>query len=269
MSDKGTAIVESSMELACIPKTDTPLIISFMKNAYGVPAKDIMSAARKPNFIATAAALGQLLASKAPDKWRPYCDPDTLWRIKAEEGNCCYTTFEVESGEGPDESRHLHLIAHTIAHKNFPAMKEELKDRPHDKPNQQKRWDALDWRKEEQMPKKNQINPELNHWPLLSADDVTKSCAKMPESKKRPKGPHDRRSREEEHLIEMRTKFVKAENFVSVGPKGTYAIREAEGLVHIVQYNYNEGGEESGEGGEGGEGGEAAENEDAFGEDDM
>jgi hypothetical protein len=168
------------------------------------------------------------------------------------------------NGQGPEEERHLHLIAHSIAHKNFPAVKAELTEmgRPHAAPEQSKRWKALDWRKEEEMPKKNQINPELNHWPVFTSDDVTKSCAKMPEQKKRPKGPHDRRSREEEHMLEMRAKFIKTESFINVGPKGTYAIREADGLVHVVQYNYNEGDGEIEEGTVGGDPGGAEDNDD-------
>jgi len=120
---------------------------------------------------------------------------------------------------------------------------------------------ALDWTKEENMPKKNQINPELNHWPTFTSEDVTKSCAKMPEQKKRPKGPHDRRSREEEHMMEMRAKFIKTESFIDVGPKGTYAIREAEGLVHVVQYNYNEDNGEAEEGAGAGDPGNPEEND--------
>ena len=263
MSEPSTAIVPADTELACVPKTKIPLVLSFMKGMYGVPEKCIVSAARKANVIESPEALGQLLASKAPDKWKQYCDPDTIWRFKGEEGNCCYTTFKVTNGQGPDEERHLHLIAHSIAHKNFPAVKKELIEvgRPHAAPEQSKRWQALDWTKEENMPKKNQINPELNHWPTFTSEEVTKSCAKMPEQKKRPKGPHDRRSREEEHMMEMRAKFIKTEAFIDVGPKGTYAIREAEGLVHVVQYNYNEENGEAEEGAAAGDPGGADEND--------
>lgn len=252
MAEESTDLVATTayQNLACVPGTEHPYILSFSKGQYGVPAEKVMSYARKANSIASPEELGKLLATKAPDKWLPYCHPDTLTRIEGEEGNCCYTTFVVENGEGPGEERHLHLISATIAHKNFPLKIEELKDTlPHDKPKQAKRWEALSWRREKDLPVKAQINPEVNRWPVMS--DAAKSCAKAPESKKRPKGSaSDRRSREEEQLSEMRAKFIKTEAFINVGPKGTYAIREAEGLVHVVQYNYTEDGDPAAAGAE-------------------
>ena len=242
MSNECTDLVAAQPALACIPGTTTPYVLSFSKGLYGVPEEKVMSYARKANEIANPEELGKLLATKAPDKWLPYCHPDTITRIEGEEGNCCYTTFEVKNGEGPNEPSHLHLISATIAHKNFPLKALELKDMPHDKPKQAKRWAALSWRRETDLPVKAQINPEVNRWPVLP--DAEKSCAKPPESKKRPKGSaSDKRAREENELRAKRAAHIKDEAFVSVGPKGTYAINEAAGVVHIVQYHYEGGGE--------------------------
>ena len=40
--------------------------------------------------------LGKILATKAPEKWMAFCDPERLMMVKGEEGTCVYTTFEVE-----------------------------------------------------------------------------------------------------------------------------------------------------------------------------
>lgn len=237
MSNECTDLVASTVTLACIPGTDIPYNLSFSKGLYGVPEDKVVSFARKANKIASPEELGKLLATKAPDKWLEYCHPDTLTRIEGEEGNCCYTTFEVENGEGPGEECHLHLISATIAHKNFPLKAEELKDMPHEKPKQAKRWEALAWRREKDLPVKAQINPEVNRWPVMA--NAVKSCAKPPESKKRPKGSaSDKRAREEDELRAKRAAHIKDEAFIAVGPKGTYAINEAAGVVHIVQYHH-------------------------------
>ena len=241
MAEESTDLVTAPYQnLACVPGTELPYILSFSKGHYGVPSEKVVSYARRANTIANPEDLGKLLATKAPDKWLEYCHPDTLTRIEGEEGNCCYTTFVVENGEGPGEERHLHLISATIAHKNFPLKAEELKDTlSHDKPKAAKRWEALSWRREKDLPVKAQINPEVNRWPVMT--DAQKSCAKPPESKKRPKGSaSDKRAREEDELRAKRATHIKDEAFVSVGPKGTYAINEASGLVHIVQYHYED-----------------------------
>jgi hypothetical protein len=242
MTNDCTDLVAATPELACVPGTTTPYVLSFSKGLYGVPESKVLSYARKANEIDSPEDLGKLLATKAPDKWLPYCHPDTITRIEGEEGNCCYTTFEVKNGEGPAEHCHLHLISATIAHKNFPIKAEELKDSlPHDKPKQAKRWAALSWRRETDLPVKAQINPEVNRWPALT--EAQKSCAKPPESKKRPKGSaSDKRAREENELRVKRAAHIKDEAFISVGPKGTYAINEVAGVVHVVQY-HQEGGD--------------------------
>lgn len=233
-----TEMTETPQGLACIPGSEIPYVLSFSKGLYGIPNEKVMSFARKPNSIESPEALGRLLATKAPDKWYKYCHPDCLTRIEGDEGNCLYTSFVVENGEGPGEERHLHLISSTIAHKNLPQMQEELKDTlSHDKPKQQLRWAALSWRRETDLPVKAQIHPEVNRWPSLP--DVAKSCAKPPESKKRPKGSSsNKRVREEDEQNVKRANHIKDEVFFSVGPKGTYAINEINGIVHVMQYHY-------------------------------
>lgn len=230
--DQGTDLVEVP-RMACIPKTDIEYILSFSKGQYAVPEDKIISVARKHNKIDSPEELGKLLATKAPDKWEEYCHPDTLIRISGEEGNCVYTTFEVPGHES--EKAHLHLISATIAEKNFPKMLTKHKDIEREQPKQKKRWATLSWEKKVDLPIKAQINPEINRW--VSRPDAVKSCAKAPETKKRPKGSSgEKRSREEDEQKTLRKFYMRKEIFFEVGAKGTYAINEIDGCVHVIQY---------------------------------
>ena len=61
-----------------------------------MPASAIKSYPKWSNDkIKTGEDLGALIATKAPEKWLEYCEPEYLCRIEGETGNCVYTTFDV------------------------------------------------------------------------------------------------------------------------------------------------------------------------------
>ena len=56
--------------------------MSFAKTLYYVPASAVVSLAKSPYQVADGAALGQILCSKSPDRWRPACAPESLVVLK-------------------------------------------------------------------------------------------------------------------------------------------------------------------------------------------
>ena len=160
-------------------KGQQTLLLPFGKNLYLVPAKAIKSYAKYSNEqIKTGEDLGALLATKAPEKWKPYCKPDYLTCIEGETGTCVYTTFQVPGW--PEERRFLRLISATVASKNFEAVKQETLEKARAdevelNERQQKRLEVLDWNKENDCPNRAQINPEIEKWEIASGDAAAKS----------------------------------------------------------------------------------------------
>lgn len=220
------------MNMAMIPMSSPPklFLLPFGKNQHLVPEGAFVSYPKKSNVMPSAEALGALLATKAPEKWLPYCKPNTLCRIQGDTGNCVYTTFSVEGH--PEEKRILRFISSAIAEKNFKLVKEteKISDAPNER--QQIRLDVLNWTKEVDCPMRAQISPEIEKWPVVDSCMGVKSCAKLPESKKRAKpgsSPHD-------EMASMRKKFICSEQLIKVPPETTYKVNEVNGLLHVLFY---------------------------------
>jgi hypothetical protein len=201
MSDSNVdsnAIVVMDKPPAYVPKTDPPksFILNFGKNLFEVPASAVKSYPKKPNRLESPEALGLLLATKSPEAWFPYCQEDALMKIGGEEGTCVYTTFHVDGY--PDEVRMIRFISGTIAEKNFPRWKEQLKDTAPEGERKILRREVLNWSKAKDCPSRAQINPELNHWKLVDKESekavYPKSCKVDPEHKKRSGTNKKRRS---------------------------------------------------------------------------
>jgi len=235
---------------ACIPKSDPPkaYVLAFSKGQYYVPAHAVLSYPKRANIVPDGSKLGEILFTKAPQAWSPYCHPDTLMHIKGQDGSTCvYTTFAVEGHE--NERRFLRFISGSIAAKNFPEWKKTLDEEmsrtpptypPPTNDRQRTRLAVLDWEKEKNCPDKAQLNPEMNGWTPLGkngAEEHLKSCRIDPETKKRPKGSSSKakRERDDDDGSDV-VKFYKV--IRDVGPKGTYSIHEADGFIHFVQFEY-------------------------------
>ena len=233
MPSAPSAMITSANAKATVPKSNPPqtLLLPFGKNLYLVPATAIKSYAKYANEdIKTGEDLGALLATKAPEKWKPYCKPDYLTCIEGETGTCVYTTFHVPGW--PEERRFLRLISATVASKNFEKVKEEYKNTPITNERQQTRMDVLDWNKEQHCPNRAQINPEIEKWEIASGDEAAKSCFKAPEAKKRTKPG----SSQEEEAEAKRKQYICSEEFVKQPPGTTYKINEVGGLLHVLFY---------------------------------
>jgi len=233
-----TQLTLSSNGKAMIPKSNPPktFLLPFGKHVYLVPASAIKSYPKYPNDkIKTGEDLGALLATKAPEKWKPYCKPDYLTCIEGETGTCVYTTFQVPGW--PEERRFLRLISATVASKNFEAVKQETlekakADEVELNERQQKRLEVLDWNKENDCPNRAQINPEIEKWEIASGDAAAKSCFKAPEAKKRTKPG----SSQDEEAEAKRKQYICHEEFVKQPPGTTYKINEVGGLLHVLFY---------------------------------
>ena len=183
-----TQIVPSTNGKAVVPKSNPPktFLLPFGKHHYLVPASAIKSYPKYANDkIKTGEELGALLATKAPEKWVDYCNPEYLCRIEGETGNCVYTTFHVEGH--PEEKRILRFISAAIAEKNFEKIKETEKLPEGANERQQIRHDVLNWKKSLDCPSRAQISPEIEKWPVADVTEALKSCAISPEAKKRIK----------------------------------------------------------------------------------
>lgn len=232
-----TEIVSSTNGRACIPKSSPPatFLLPFGKHVYHVPASAVKSYPKFANQeITHADQLSALLHTKAPEKWKPFCQPDYLCRIEGETGNCVYTTFQVPGW--PDEKRFLRLISATVAAKNFESIKNEALEKaktvPITKKHQQIRLEVLDWRKETHCPNRAQINPEIEKWEVVTGAELAKSCYKAPEAKKRVKPG----SATDEGLEAKRKQYICTEEFVKQPPGTTYKINEVGGLLHVLFY---------------------------------
>jgi hypothetical protein len=231
MPSTQTALVVGSTQ-ASIPKSNPPelYLLPFGKGLYTVPASAFMSYPKRANVMSSGDALGELLATKAPEKWISYCHPDTLCRVKGEGGsNCVYTTFSIE-GES-EERRFLRFVSATVAEKNFDKIKEQLAEEIASISNerQQIRFDVLNWKKLIDCPNRAQLSPELEKWPLVTGADVVKSVARAPVSKKRPKPGQAASS-------DSKQKFLKHEEFVEKPHGTTCRVIELDNLVHVLFY---------------------------------
>ena len=184
---------------ATVPKSSPPqtLLLPFGKNLYLVPATAIKSYAKSANEqIKTGEDLGALLATKAPEKWKPYCKPDYLACIEGETGKCVYTTFDVPGW--PEERRFLRLISATVAAKNFEQIKEEASKVPITNERQQTRMEVLDWNKEERLPQPRADQPrdrEVGDRHGRGAGQVVLQGAREPRSAPSRGQPRRRRPR--------------------------------------------------------------------------
>ncbi len=223
---------------AVVPKSNPPqtLLLPFGKNYYLVPAKAVHSYAKYPNDkIRTGEDLGALLATKAPDKWKPYCKPDYLHCIEGETGRCVYTTFRVPGH--PDEERILRNISATVAAKNFEKVKQEALEKAEAEGSpmndrQLKRLDVLDWNKETHCPNRAQINPEIEKWEIATGEALATSCEIKPETKKRAKPG----TSQDEEAEAKRKQYICHEEMIHQPPGTTYKINEIGGLLHIIFY---------------------------------
>lgn len=247
----GPALVQSG------PAKGKPYILSFGKTQYLVPSSAIKSPAKKSNPVPSGKVLGQILATKAPEKWLEYCSPECLCHIQADDSTCVYTTFTVEGHD--EESRFLRFISGTIADRNFPLWKERVDKKISDgdivlnNDRQRARLDVLNWSKAKDCPNRAQLNPELNKWTALDKDESVKSCRIEPEAKKRQLkahgaggalqgaiGKHPQSARSVQHQL-LTDDVVDWELAYRMGPKGTYNIHEAGNVLRIVQYKHTEG----------------------------
>lgn len=217
---------------AAVPKSNPPelYLLPFGKGLYTVPHSAFMSFPKRPNVMSSGDALGQLLNTKAPEKWISYCHPDTLCRIKGESGNCVYTTFSIEGA--PNERRFLRHVSATVAEKNFDKIKEQLKDEPITNERQQIRFDVLKWKKLEDCPNRAQLSPELEKWEQVTGADIVKSVARAPESKKRAKPGHAA----ENEIEEMTAEHIVMQKFIKKPKNSICKITDTNEIVHIVFY---------------------------------
>jgi len=247
----GPALVQSG------PAKGKPYILSFGKTQYLVPSSAIKSTAKKSNLVPSGKALGQILATKAPEKWLEYCSPECLCHVQADDSTCVYTTFTVEGHE--EESRFLRFISGTIADRNFPLWKERVEKKITDgdivlnNDRQRARFDVLNWSKAKDCPNRAQLNPELNKWTALDKEESVKSCRIEPEAKKRQLkahgsggglhgaiGKHKHSAKSVQHQL-LTDDVVDWELVYRMGPKGTYNIHEVGNVLRIVQYKHTDG----------------------------
>ena len=263
------AVVAAADSHACVPNGAAEgkrYVLAFSKAQFYVPESAIVSLPKKANVLPDGEALGKILATKAPEKWMAFCDPERLMKIKGEEGTCVYTTFEVEGH--PEEGRFLRIISGTIAQRNFPEWKKKIEAKIRDKElvikndRQKARYAVLDWTKEADCPIRAQLQPELNRWHPVEKDDVVKSCRVEPKTTRRPKGAQAGKGASKGIVkgargggggaLSTSTERLMAADALAdaddialwsaplrVGPKGTYSISEIDGLVTVTQYKYD------------------------------
>lgn len=243
MSDTQLIEKEETPELATIGKTDVKYIFLFGKHQYYIPADSVISYPKKPNIVESPEALGALLATKAPDKWKNYTHPDMLMQVKGDEGSCVFTTFHVE--DHTDEQRFVRFISGSVAEKCFPfwIAEDEKKRQPGEeiRESKAKRLEVLKWTKKKDCPNRAQISPELNKWPSvdkLGLEEVVKSCKVDPESRKRMKTTETNKDVDG---------LVAQQHVVKVGEQGSYTIVERPGVLHIIQYHTRNSDDKNGE----------------------
>ena len=227
-------IVPQSAGMSTIPMSSPAktFLLPFGKNQHLVPEGAFVSYPKKANAMPSSEALGALLATKAPEKWLPFCKPNTLCRIQGDTGNCVYTTFSVPGQD--DEKRILRFISSAIAEKNFKQVKESEKPPPEGaEMRHQIRYDVLNWKKEIDCPSRAQISPEIEKWPVADLTEAMKSCAISPEAKKRTKPG----SSQADEMERVRKRYVCSEELIQVPPGSTYKINEVGNhLLHVLFY---------------------------------
>ena len=246
------------------PAKGEQYILSFGKTQYYVPESAIKSLPKKSNSVSDGKALGQILATKAPEKWLEYCSPECLCHIGAGDSSCVYTTFTVPGHD--DESRFLRFISGTIADRNFPIWSARVEQKMKMDPpeiiinndRQRARVDVLKWTKANDCPKRAQLNPEMNQWQALDKDESVKSCRIEPEAKKRQlkangalNGAIGKKSYKSVEYLTMGAKstrhLLQTEDVVEwelaykMGPTGTYSVDQVGNVLRIVQYKHAEG----------------------------
>ena len=255
VAHEGPALVQSG------PALGKPYILSFGKTQYLVPASAIKSPAKKSNTVPNGRVLGQILATKAPEKWLDYCSPECLCHIEADDSTCVYTTFTVEGHE--DESRFLRFISGTIADRNFPIWRERVDKKIEDgeivlkNDRQRARLEVLNWSKTKDCPGRAQLNPEISKWVALEKEESVKSCRVEPEAKKRQLKSHGTSvlsggiSKSGTHHHALGAKAAGHQLLVDdvtdweicyrLGPRGTYSVSEVGDVLRIVQYKHTNG----------------------------
>lgn len=265
------AVVAADNSFVVHPKTKQTFLLPFGKNQFYIPESAIVSLPKRSNKVADGKALGLALATKAPENWRGFCDPDCLMMIRGNEGTSVYTTFDVEGH--PDEVRFLRHIGYAIAEKVFkewikevarqikavhdkgedPAKNPHGRIKPEDYNDRQRvRYDVLKWKKDVDCPTRAQLHPELNQWTPATKDgaDQIKSCKIDPPSKARPKGPSEKRGgaqlksaiNKDNHnaaRCDPQSNVMWAEA-LQLGPEGTYNIfkNKIDGKLYVTQYKY-------------------------------
>ena len=225
-------IVPQSAGMATLPMSNPPqtFLLPFGKNQHLVPETAFVSFPKKPNRISSAEALGALLATKAPEKWLPFCKPNTLCRLQGDGGNCVYTTFQVDGA--PGEERILRFISSAIAEKNFEKIKESEPQPAANNERQQIRYDVLNWKKETDCPSRAQISPEIEKWPVADVTEALKSAAVSPEAKKRNRPG----STQVDEVARARSRYICSEELITVPQGSTYKINEVGNLLHVLFY---------------------------------
>ena len=264
-------VATNEVAYALHPKTKQRFVLCFGKQQFLVPESAIVSFPKRSNKVPDGKALGVALATKAPEKWFPFCDPDCLILIRGNEGTSVYTTFEVPGH--PDEVRFLRHVGFAIAEKCLKEWQKEVarqvkavkdgeadpKDATHGRvepkdynERQKIRYDVLKWKKERDCPSRAQLHPELNSWTQLSKEggEILKSCKVDPTSKARPKGPSTakggppvsgekrKRAAEDDDVVCDPYADIEWVRALRVGPKGSYSIDERDGKVYIIQYKH-------------------------------
>ena len=251
------------------PGKGEPYILAFGKAQFNIPESAVVSYPKKANILPDGEALGRVLATKAPEKWMEYCNPEYLMKVKGEEGTCVYTTFTVEGA--PNEGRFLRFISGTIAERNFGLWKDKVQSKIDageiqiNNDRQRVRLEVLEWTKATDCPTKAQLNPEMNRWNALAKDEYVKSCRVEPEAKKRQlksagggagasgsnksqrtgagaAGANGARlpNAVPEGSVVSASDVTEFDITLKMGPKGTYTISEVGNLVRVIQYKYND-----------------------------
>ena len=214
-------------------------VVCYAKKMFAIPQEDVKLLPQKVNKIGSPEELGALLPCKAPEKWKKYCQHGYVGHLKGDEGTAPYTTFEVEGYE--DEWRFLRPISKVVADKIFPEiLKKVLADPDIPEPTnerQQARIDIYRWTSAKELPDKNQLSPEVNKWPEITASEETiRSCSIAPIQQKRKKGSSDKGDREDEESVKVRIVSKREQTKVEVGPKGSYSIVEEPGFVRVISH---------------------------------
>ena len=136
-----------------------------------MPQSHVVCLPQKVNKLESADELGVLINSSAPEKWKPYCKHGYVAQLRGDEGTCPYTTFSVPGF--PEEWRFLRHIKKVVADKIFPKLLEEtVAKQPAPQNDRQKaRIDVYRWTSKNDLPDKNQLSPEVNKWPEITASE--------------------------------------------------------------------------------------------------